>query len=260
MIVDSFDLTLSSPTNPGPTRFSDTIGESNTVIDLMFLRYGSEELDNYSILPDSCLSSDHAPLLIDIPISNKIIHMSKLLIIPKSEQETEFIKNVILNISTMDTSNIVDIKKLEQVVNLLRSIVDQAWSKNAKKLKITKYSKQWWSESCSRALNNYRAARNLENWKAFKKTVKDAKRTFFDDKIQEIANKSRGPWELMNWVKKRKLPATKAIKFNNCPCLTPESLWNTLHSSFNTALFHQVNFSILNEVAHKPTQEWNPLS
>jgi len=163
MIADSFDLTLSSPTNPGPTRFSDTIGESNTVIDLIFLRYGSEELDNHSILPDSCLSSDHVPLLIDIPISNKIIHTSKLLIIPKSEQETEFIKNVISNISTMDTSNIVDIKKLEQVVNLLRSIVDQAWSKNAKKSKITKYSKQWWSESCSRALNNYRAARNLEN-------------------------------------------------------------------------------------------------
>ena len=73
MIADSFDLILSSPTNPGPTRFSDTIGESNSVIDLMFLRYGSEELDNHSILPESRLSSDHAPLLIDIPISNEII-------------------------------------------------------------------------------------------------------------------------------------------------------------------------------------------
>ena len=64
----------------------------------------------------------------------------------------------------------------------------------------------------------------------------------------------------MNWVKKRKLPATEAIKFNNHPCLTPESLWNALHSSFNTALFRQVDFNILNEVACKPTQEWNPFS
>jgi len=85
MIADSFDLTLSTPTNPGLTRFSDTIGESNTVIDLMFLRYGSEELDNHSILPDSHLSSDHAPLLINIPISSKIIQTSKLSIIPKSK-------------------------------------------------------------------------------------------------------------------------------------------------------------------------------
>ena len=37
MIADLFDLALSSPTNPGPTRFSDTAGESNSVIDLMFL-------------------------------------------------------------------------------------------------------------------------------------------------------------------------------------------------------------------------------
>jgi len=260
MIADSFDLTLSSLTNPSPTRFSDTIGESNTVIDLMFLRSGSEELDNHSILPDSRLSSDFTPLLIDISISSEIIHTSKLSIIPKSEEETEFIKNVISNISAIDTSNINDIEKLEQVINLLRSIVDQVWSKNAKKSKITKHSKQWWSEPCSQALNNYRAARNLGNWKTFKKTVKDTKQTFFDDKIQEIANKSRGPWKLMNWVKKRKLPATKAIKFDNHPYLTPESLWNTLHSSFNTELFHQVDFNILNKVARKPTQEWNLFS
>jgi len=50
MIADSFDLALSSPTNPGSTRFSDTTGESNSVINLMFLRHGSVELNNHSIL------------------------------------------------------------------------------------------------------------------------------------------------------------------------------------------------------------------
>ena len=37
IIADSFNLTLSMPTNPSPTRFSDTAGEANSVIDLMFL-------------------------------------------------------------------------------------------------------------------------------------------------------------------------------------------------------------------------------
>ena len=73
IIADSFNLTLSNPTKPCPTRYSDTTGESNSVIDLMFLCYGSPELDHHSILPESCLSSDHALLVIDITISEKII-------------------------------------------------------------------------------------------------------------------------------------------------------------------------------------------
>ena len=67
--------------------------------------------------------------------------MSKLTLVPKSKQETVFINDVILNFKMVDTSNIVDVVKLEYVVNQLRSIIDQAWSKNAKKSKISKHSK-----------------------------------------------------------------------------------------------------------------------
>ena len=37
IIADSFNLALSTSTNPFPTRFSDTAGEANSVINLMFL-------------------------------------------------------------------------------------------------------------------------------------------------------------------------------------------------------------------------------
>jgi len=58
----------------------------------------------------------------------------------------------------------------------------------------------------------------------------------------------------MNWVKKRKLPVIEAIKHNNRPCLTPKSLWNALHNTFNTALHRQVDIEILNELAQKLSQ------
>ena len=125
---------------------------------------------------------------------------------------------------------------------------NQVWTKNAKQLRITKHSKQWWTEECSRSLNNYRMTRSLENWKKFKKVVKNTKKSFFDMKIQEVANKSCGPWKLMNWINKHKLPATKAIKYNGQPCLAPDSLWRALHTTFNTVFHHQVNVNVLNEI------------
>ena len=142
IIVDSFNLTLSTLTNPCPTRYSDTVGESNSVIDLMFLRYGFSELDQYSILPDSQLLSDHTLLSIVIPIFEEIILTLKLSLAPKSDQENTFIDDIISNFKTMNTSNIEDTEKLEWVVNQLGSIINQVWTKNAKKSKISKHSKQ----------------------------------------------------------------------------------------------------------------------
>ena len=117
-------------------------GESNSVIDLMFLHYGSSELDHHSIHPENQLSSDHTPLFINIPIFEEVIHTSKFLIPPKSDQETAFIEEIISNFKNLDTSDIGDMEKLECIINQLGAIIDQAWTKNAKKLRLSKHSKQ----------------------------------------------------------------------------------------------------------------------
>jgi len=57
----------------------------------------------------------------------------------------------------------------------------------------------------------------------------------------------------MNWVNKQKLPAIEAIKYDNQPCFTLDSLWYTLYSSFNTALYCQVDIEILDETGNKPS-------
>ena len=198
ILADSFNLALSSLTNPCPTRYSNMPGELNSVIDLIFLHFDSSKLDQHSILPESHLSSDHTPLKVTIPSSKEIVQTSKLILAPKSNQESGFIKDVISNFKGLDTTSIEDSNKLDQVIKQFGSIIDNVWTKNAKKSRISKHCKQWWMEDCSCSLNIYRSSRSLENWKKFKKTVKDTKRSFFDDKIPEIANKSHGPWELMN--------------------------------------------------------------
>ena len=84
IIANSFNLALSTLTNFCLTRYSDMAGESNSTINLIFLSYGLSKLDHYSIHPENCLSSDHAPLSINIPIFEEVILTSKLLIPPKS--------------------------------------------------------------------------------------------------------------------------------------------------------------------------------
>jgi len=57
----------------------------------------------------------------------------------------------------------------------------------------------------------------------------------------------------MNWVNKYKLPTIEAIKYNDQQCLDIDNLWNALHSTFNTALYHQVDVEILDEITEKLT-------
>jgi len=207
IIADYYNLALSIPTNPYPTRYLDTVGEANSTIDLMFLRYGSSKINQHSVHPDWRLISNHAPLSIVITIMDEIISTSKLSIQQKSEQENAFLEEVTLSFKNFDTSNITNKEDLKFMVNKLNSLVDQAWNRNAKCLRITKHSKKRWSEECNKALTDYRTSRSLDNWKVFKKVIKNTKRAFFNLKIWEVANKSRNTWELMKWINKRKLSA-----------------------------------------------------
>ena len=110
------------------------------------------------------------------------------------------------------------------------------------------------------ALEIYRNLRLLNDWKNFKRTVKTFKYEFFNSKIQEILNKRKGLWELINWIKKRKLLAIEAIKYNSNLCLKIEDLWQALHKTFNLAQYWQVDMTIIDKILDKPHSEWPSFS
>ena len=121
IIADSFNLDLSISTYYVPTRYSDMAGDSNSVIDLIFLWSGLTELNNYSIHSDWQLSLDHTLLIVSIPIAEENIILSKFSIAKNSEEEASFIKDVSYAIKNINTTDLSDIYLLEDVTNTLAS-------------------------------------------------------------------------------------------------------------------------------------------
>jgi len=146
-IMDSLSLGLSYPTN--------------SVINLIFLRYSSEELNNHSIHPEWRLSLDHALLTISILIKKQHIYNRKYSIAKGSAEEKAFIKDMIKDFTTINTSNLMDIKSLKIAINSFILAINKAWEKNSKIVSISRHSKSWLDINCSRNLEKYRLSRSL---------------------------------------------------------------------------------------------------
>ena len=74
------------------------------------------------------------------------------------------------------------------------------------------------------------------------------------------ATTNKRPWDLMDWVKQRKLPAVEAIRYQGEPCHDLPDLWNALHGTYNAAAGRPVNADILQEAPSFPARDWRPFS
>jgi len=73
------------------------------------------------IHPNWHLSSDHAPLTVSIPITEENIISYRFSIPKNSEEEATFINEATAIIKNLDTSNLMDHDKLDDLVNLFMS-------------------------------------------------------------------------------------------------------------------------------------------
>ena len=125
-IADLFNLFLSYSPDLVPTRYSDNPSKLNSVIDLMFLQSSSSELNTHHIHPDWHCLSDHAPLMVTIPIVEEHVEKSKWTIAKNSKKEANFVNKIATSFSYMDTLTISNIDELEEIVLKFANIVDQA--------------------------------------------------------------------------------------------------------------------------------------
>jgi len=115
----------------------------------MFLQSSSFELNDHSIHPDWQLFPDNAPFTITILITKENIITSKFSIAKNSDEEESFIKDVAFALRNLDTSDLSDSDRLENVVNTHAVAIKHVWRKNVKQTNITRHSKIWWNEDCN---------------------------------------------------------------------------------------------------------------
>jgi len=115
----------------------------------------------------------------------------------------------------------------------IADVFSKAWLDNATEKRITHRSEPWWNDTCMETLLQYQDDKTPENWSTFCKATRAAKRKFFDAKIEEIAKTNRCPWDLMEWVKERKLPPCKAIQYNGqwCHIMSECGMHSTTHTT-----------------------------
>ena len=143
-IANSLELDLSTPINPSFTQFLNNFQDSNSVLNLMFLRTGSEQFNNHLISPDLQSLLDHVPLLVPIIIEEKSI-----------QEKKEFINKLRCRIGFMEMTDITNYKELECVTQEFASTIEDLWNKSFKLINITKKSKSWQNKEYNRDLATY---------------------------------------------------------------------------------------------------------
>ena len=142
---------------------------------------------------------------------------------------------LMIALGNINTTDISSKESLESIVQEYTRLLNHTWYKFSKNVNITRLLKIWWNKECSIKLNTYCSSKSLDNWKKFKGFVKQTKCSFFNKKIQEIVLKNKRLWNLINCVKKHKLPTIEVLQYNGYFCIKLEDLWQALYQTFNSA-------------------------
>jgi len=124
-LADSLGLTCSLPKLPVPTHYSDTDGHANSAIDLIFLGMSCAQV-LYRIEPDLRRPSDHAPLLLDLPISPENIRFSRKVLKCDSDEENNFLSSVTMGLRAFNFSRLDSVDDLDLFSTAVSRVISNA--------------------------------------------------------------------------------------------------------------------------------------
>jgi len=134
-LADSLGLVHSLPELPVPTHYSDTDGHANSVIDLIFLSMSCAQV-LHCIEPDLRRPSDHAPLLVDLPISPENICFSRKVLKRDSDEENNFLSFVTLGLRALNFSRLDSVDDLDLLSTAVSRVISSAWEANARNIMV----------------------------------------------------------------------------------------------------------------------------
>ncbi|CAA7270641.1 unnamed protein product [Cyclocybe aegerita] len=253
-------LEWARPSNHGPTRISPNPNQRSNVLDLVFLAPSEILISMPRLEHDLQGPSDYVPICTDLDIGPEPPGSGRRTIKPGSEAEKSFISDILRDLTAIPVAAPATKEGVEALADAIATAFSDAWLVHSTESKPTKRSKSWWTDECSDTFSVYQLSRSLADYNKFKKACKVAKRDFFDERIAEIATSCKRPWDLMEWVKQRKLPACEAIRNGDQPCHDMDDLWDALHGTYNLASGREYDASVLDELPDEPVREWADFS
>jgi len=140
-LADSLGLVCSLPEFPVPTHYSDTDGHANSVIDLIFLGMSCAQV-LYCTKSDLRRPSDHAPLLLNLPISPENICFSRKVLKCDSDEENNFLSSVTIGLCALNFSRLDSVDDLDLLSTAVSRVISNAWEANARNITVTTQSKE----------------------------------------------------------------------------------------------------------------------
>ncbi|PPQ94129.1 hypothetical protein CVT25_007914 [Psilocybe cyanescens] len=248
--------------NPGPTFYSCIQAFCSTVIDLVFVQLDQTLTAQVTRVHNVQGQLDHIPLTTTLLISADSGATPRRALKADREEQIHFVR-VIEGEFSMKVDKHAPLDTPDQIDAVAQTIADSfsaAWEIFSREVTIRRHSKPWWMDECSVALRAYREYGLPEDWKLYRKAVKNAKWVFFDSRITEVSITNKRTWDLMSWVQQCKLPPCEAIQYQGQPCHALPQLWDALHNTNNSASDRPFNINILNCIPNIPVWGWVPFS